>query len=58
MSNPPAKSLRVDNNDLNGIRNAVAGIVQGMVAAVERRIVVFDTAGGRRNGEIHQNERS
>ena len=58
MSNPPAKRLRVDNNDSNGIRNAVAGIVQGMVAAVERRIAIFDTAGGRRDGEIHQNERS
>ena len=58
MSNPPAKRLRVDNNDLNVIRNAVAGILQGMVAAVKRRIAIFDAAGGRRDGKNLQNERS
>ena len=50
--------MRVGENDSNGIRNAVAGILQSMVAAAKRRIAFFDAAGGCRDGKILQNERS
>ena len=54
MSKPTAKRLRVDENYLNGICNAMAGILQGMVAAVKRRIAIFNAAGGCCNGKIEK----
>ena len=58
MINPPANRLRVDDNDSNGIRNSMYGILQFMAAAIKRCIAIFNAAGGRRNGKILQNERS